>query len=333
MNQIPLPTDTADEALEETNSSFSEDPSKIVVALAEDEATLPAPIDININRSQQIELPPVSWQNYDQLPTKIKLTNTGETVILSAKWEDGVYPGLKCGYLDGRYVFSQLHFHWGNSAVEGSEHTIDGTPLPLEMHVVHFNDQYDTLEDALKHIGGVLCLVYFFSLKSTPNKFLEPVITNLKEIIFPDSVIKLTPFPIVNLFHAFTDDYFLYWGSTKAQSKSHPMLWLLSRTQECIDFHQLAQFRQLLDQRMRIIAREPPQVADGKDRHLFHVNPRTPCSNWTLSPLPHPRYRDNRWLVDRMDIDIGAPGGCQQFIEALRREMSNRRESSSSSEN
>ncbi|XP_055544332.1 carbonic anhydrase 1-like [Wyeomyia smithii] len=328
MDEENSPSDTAS-ALGENKFTLSNDPSNIVAALAQEEAVLPAPIDININRCEQLELPALIWHNYEQLPTKIKLTNTGETVILSAKWEGGENPVLKCGYLDGRFVFSQLHFHWGNSAVEGSEHTIDGVPLPLEMHVVHFNDRYETLEEALKHVGGVLCLVYFFNLKSSANKFIDPVISSLKEIVFPDSVVKLAPFPIVNLFHTFSEDYFLYWGSTKAESRSHPMLWLISRTQECIDFHQLTQFRQLLDQRMRIISRAPSKVSDGRDRHILHVNPLTPCNNWTLSPLPHRRYRDDRWLVDRMDIDIGAPGGCRQFIEALRKEMRGRRESNS----
>ncbi|XP_058829536.1 carbonic anhydrase 1-like [Topomyia yanbarensis] len=309
----------------DTESDISKDVSNIVSAIADEEAVLPSPIDINVNNTEQLELPALEWQNYELLPVKIKLTNTGDTVILTAKYADDEHPSIKGGSLDGRYVFAQIHFHWGNTAAEGSLHTIDGAPLPLEMHVVHFNSQYEALDEALKHVGGVLCLVYFFALKSSPNTFLDPVLSNLKDVAFPDVVIKLTPFPVVNLFHIFTNDYFLYWGSTKSESRSHPMLWMISRTQECIDFHQLTQFRVLLDQRMRVISREQTPIADRENRHVFHVNPVTPCCNWTLSPLPHPKYRKDRWLVDRMDIDIGAPGGCREFIEALRREMQGRK--------
>ncbi|XP_058462939.1 carbonic anhydrase 1-like [Malaya genurostris] len=316
---------SSEEFPELTGSDLSANACTIVAALAAEEAILPSPIDLNINSTEQLELPPLEWSNYELVPTKIKLTNTGDTVILTAKYADGEHPVLKGGSLDGRYVFAQIHFHWGNTAAEGSFHTIDGVPLPLEMHVIHFNDRYETMDEALKQVGGVLCLVYFFNLKSSPNAFIEPIIANLKEIVFPDVVIKLTPFPIVNLIHIFTSDYFLYWGSTKSESRSHPMLWIISRTQECIDFHQLTQFRVLLDRRMRTITREQTPIAERENRHVFHVNPVTPCCNWTLSPLPHPKYRTDRWLVDRMEIDFGTPGMCQKFVEVLRQELQNKK--------
>ncbi|XP_039442488.1 carbonic anhydrase 7-like [Culex pipiens pallens] len=311
-----------------SGSKIDLEPCNLIASLAAKESQLPSPIDINIIHAERIELPKLQWHHYEDIPSKIKMTNTGETVILSAKWPNDVRPYLTGGSLEGRYVFSQLHFHWGNSAVDGSEHTIDGAFLPLELHVVHFSDEYETQEEALQNIGGVLSLVYFFNLKSSPNKFLDPVLTNLKEITFPDTRFKPTPFPIVDLFHTFTDDYFLYYGSTKAESRSHPILWLISRTQECIDFDQLVQFRVLLDQRLRVIQREaPPEVAPLGERHLFHVNPPTPYCNSTLSVLPHPKYRpDQRWLVDRMQIEVGAPGGCQEFVRLLREEMEKKRE-------
>ncbi|XP_065073518.1 carbonic anhydrase 1-like [Ochlerotatus camptorhynchus] len=305
----------------ETESNASDDTSNIVLAVASRESSLPAPIDININFAEKITLPELLWHNYEKLPNKIKLSNTGETVILSAKWPGKEPPYLEGGPLEGKYMFSQLHFHWGNTAVEGSEHTIDGVHLPLEMHIVHFNNAFKSQEEALQHVGGVVSLVYFFNLKSSPNEFIKPVIGNLKKIVFPDSAFKPNPFPIVNLFHTFTNDYFLYWGSTRSASRSHPILWLISRTQECIDFQQLIQFRQLLDQRMRVIQHEPTPVAALGERHLYHVNPLAECCNSTLSVLPHSRYRKDCWLVDRVNIDIGSPGGCKQLIEALRKEM------------
>lgn len=38
------------------------------------------------------------------------------------------------GGLPGRYRALQLHFHWGSPAQNGSEHTLDGRQLPMEVH-------------------------------------------------------------------------------------------------------------------------------------------------------------------------------------------------------
>ncbi len=46
-------------------------------------------------------------------------------VTVSGKF-DGDPPVLSGGPLDGPYKFSQLHFHWGPSDAEGSEHTFEG---------------------------------------------------------------------------------------------------------------------------------------------------------------------------------------------------------------
>lgn len=37
------------------------------------------------------------------------------------------------GGLPGRYRALQLHFHWGSLAGNGSEHTLDGHQLPMEV--------------------------------------------------------------------------------------------------------------------------------------------------------------------------------------------------------
>merc|ERR1711974_228809 len=46
------------------------------------------------------------------------------------------------GPLNGKYHFTQLHFHWGSDDTVGSEHTVDGFRFPLEMHLVHTNTKY-----------------------------------------------------------------------------------------------------------------------------------------------------------------------------------------------
>merc|ERR1719312_932462 len=42
------------------------------------------------------------------------------------------------------YYLWQLHFHWGEPGTQdkGSEHTVDGAMYPLEMHMVHVEDNF-----------------------------------------------------------------------------------------------------------------------------------------------------------------------------------------------
>lgn len=40
---------------------------------------------------------------------------------------------ISSGGLPGRYRALQLHFHWGSPAGNGSEHTLDGCQLPMEV--------------------------------------------------------------------------------------------------------------------------------------------------------------------------------------------------------
>merc|ERR1712223_1456283 len=53
------------------------------------------------------------------------------------------------GLGESKFKFAQLHFHWGSTNDQGSEHTIDGVAAPMEMHIVHWNlDVGDNIKEA-----------------------------------------------------------------------------------------------------------------------------------------------------------------------------------------
>ena len=43
----------------------------------------------------------------------------------------------------------QIHWHWGKTSAEGSEHTYKGQTFPLEMHIVHGKKSLMYLDDSL----------------------------------------------------------------------------------------------------------------------------------------------------------------------------------------
>lgn len=54
--------------------------------------------------------------------------------MLSLESEPGAeHIAISGGGLPGRYRALQLHFHWGSLSTNGSEHTVDGQQLPMEV--------------------------------------------------------------------------------------------------------------------------------------------------------------------------------------------------------
>ena len=100
-------------------------------------------------------------------------------------------PSIKDGGLPNQYNFAQLHFHWGSDASRGSEHTIkqkqsvvcsvsflacfscNGGILcrfPAELHFVHYNTKYGTMENATKHPDGLAVLGVFVQVPTRSKR-------------------------------------------------------------------------------------------------------------------------------------------------------------------
>jgi carbonic anhydrase len=261
--------------------------------------TISGVANLNVAAMKVLKLPPLQWINYDQAPQRIRMTNTGHTLILTAKYNEG-QPYICGGPIPGdgpKYVFSQVNFIWGESALHGSEHTVDGNHLPMEMHVVHMNENYSNLEDAAQNPDGVIQLVYFFQIKSNTNPIVQSFMQHLKAIQIPDATMYLDdndPYLLNKLIYSFTNDYYLYWSHYQTKVCSHVTLNLITREISYISIEQLKLFHQLLDKRMCPIMKNcDDKIREGssangeevKDKgKVFHVNPLQPFTNTTLWP-------------------------------------------------
>ena len=106
------------------------------------------------------------------------------------------------GPLEGSYQMLQLHFHWGQASTKcyyswgfcpdsvktsrtifaisnngscvcvcvcqddsrGSEHTLNGSPFPLELHIVHKRTDIGSVDLALKKRNGLAVAGFFFQI-------------------------------------------------------------------------------------------------------------------------------------------------------------------------
>jgi carbonic anhydrase len=63
-----------------------------------------------------------------------------------------------------RYIFDQLHFHWGSNDRVGSEHVIDGMHFPMEMHLVHYKESYGSFDEAVNKPDGLVVIAALYKV-------------------------------------------------------------------------------------------------------------------------------------------------------------------------
>ncbi|XP_052075438.1 carbonic anhydrase 2-like [Mytilus californianus] len=97
----------------------------------------------------------------ERVHANMTMKNNGHTVQV-----DIVDTSLRThgGGVTGGYKPVQFHFHWGADNSKGSEHVIDNHHYPMEMHIVHYSDRFQKIEDAIDKPDGLLVLGFFFEV-------------------------------------------------------------------------------------------------------------------------------------------------------------------------
>ncbi|XP_063780116.1 carbonic anhydrase 2-like [Pseudophryne corroboree] len=85
---------------------------------------------------------------------------------------------VRGGALEGTYRLKQFHIHWGSCDGHGSEHTVNGDKYEAELHLVHWNTQYGSFAEAVKHCNGLGVIGVFLKVGEA-NHALQPVIDAL----------------------------------------------------------------------------------------------------------------------------------------------------------
>ncbi|KAF7286222.1 hypothetical protein GWI33_006910 [Rhynchophorus ferrugineus] len=262
-----------------------------------------SPTDLNVTKTIPVEnVPPLKWVNFELLPKKMKITNSGYTVILSAKWGQE-RPYITGGTLSGKYVFSQLHLHWGVNDMEGSEHTVDGCHHPGEMHVVTFKSCYLTQESALKETDGVAILVYLFKLQDEAHKGFSIITDALSGIAQAHTSMKIEPVDLNQLIKQFWTDYFMYKGSVSTSDCVHHITWMITRYPMAVSAEQIDSLRYLMDDSDELIKRNFRTIIPRDDRRIFHV---LPSKSKYSTMLPLSDYDKVITQIYRMELELNS---------------------------
>lgn len=124
-------------------------------------------------------------------------------------------PTISGGLFNSEYELDSFHFHWGHNNSIGSEHVINHNRYPIEMHIVHRNKQYATLDEAGRHPDGIVVLALFYHIADSESPALENLITSLLLVEEEHQMVDLhDTFPMDSLFIGInTDNFYTYRGT------------------------------------------------------------------------------------------------------------------------
>lgn len=156
--------------------------------------------------------------------------NTGQSVaIVVPKSQSEPLPYIFGGKLTAEYEFEGLHFHWGEKNNRGSEHVFNGVRYPMEMHLVHRNKRYKSLEEAMRHHDGLCVIAFFYQIADFDGPEIEQIVPNLRLVQVNDkSVLLNSTFTLASLLGPVNvERFYMYKGSLTTPPCSEAVKWVI----------------------------------------------------------------------------------------------------------
>lgn len=164
---------------------------------------------------------------FDVAPPSMVLKNNGHALQVDL---DGAYTIEESwGVLPGNYQAIQFHFHWARDMnMGGSEHTVDGNFYFGELHIVHANTKYPSLEEVLAAPDGLAVLGFFVDVQGDDNANFERLLAPIRsgDVVYKDDNIVLNQtWPLNDLMPENLDNYWRYNGSLTTPPCSEAVVW------------------------------------------------------------------------------------------------------------
>uniref|UniRef100_T1IRQ8 Carbonic anhydrase n=1 Tax=Strigamia maritima TaxID=126957 RepID=T1IRQ8_STRMM len=214
-----------------------------------------------------------SFIKYNVPLESVTLQNTGHTAMLSIT-NKTISPKISGGRLNKTYVFEALHFHWGSSDVVGSEHEIEGRRYPLEMHLVHYSEEFSSLALAIDSnaTDALAVIAVFFNIEFFNNTKLAVITDNLDAIRHRnEKIVVKTSLRLMKLLPSDTSQFFRYQGSLTTPACNEVVTWTLFGIPSYVSKQQMAKFRRLLASEK---SEEAPQEMSDNYRPIQDENER-----------------------------------------------------------
>ncbi|XP_062392965.1 carbonic anhydrase IV c [Sardina pilchardus] len=136
---------------------------------------------------------------------------------------------IRGGGLASVYKALQFHLHWGVEAGPGSEHTVDGERYPMELHIVHIKEEYQSLEEAESDSAGIAVLGFFFEASQEDNPHFDTVLEALRRVRFIGNTSSVAAFKLSDIIppaHELSA-YYRYAGSMTTPACNEAVIWTI----------------------------------------------------------------------------------------------------------
>lgn len=204
-----------------------------------------SPIELNSAEAKiSYDLPKLYFHNYDMMYSqKVPVENNGHTAninlpkvetttLFGKNLVNQMLPQIYGGPLLGdRFLAESVHFHWGSKDAHGSEHVIDGNRHTMEMHILHRNSKYDSVDEARSHADGLAVAAVIFQAEEKNYDYsgLNNVIETLDSVKDYNTTSEIDKFFVLsNLVDGLnSDSYFTYGGSLTTPPCSESVTWIV----------------------------------------------------------------------------------------------------------
>ncbi|MEO0355135.1 MAG: carbonic anhydrase family protein [Cyanobacteria bacterium P01_A01_bin.3] len=190
--------------------------------------TQQSPIDLQNGDAIDAELTELEF-NYQ--PSALNVLNNGHTIQVNYS------PGSTLTLDDQTYELLQFHFH------DPSEHTVDGSSYPMEVHFVHQNAETGALA-----VVGVL-----LDIGADDNVTLQPIWDHIPSEAGPAVDVDGVDVNAAELLPDTTQENYRYFGSLTTPPCSETVNWIVMKETVTVSFQQVEQFAAAVGENARPI--------------------------------------------------------------------------------
>ncbi|KAL5246996.1 hypothetical protein ACHWQZ_G019008 [Mnemiopsis leidyi] len=224
---------------------------------------------VDLTGAVKSDLPPlkITFKNGPDRDN-LRAINSGNTLHIDCVGQIiGKLSGGPVG--DSDYTLQQFHFHWGDNAGHGSEHTIEGKMSSAELHFVFKNEKYDTVGEAVNEGDGLAVAgVMIKESDNAPDNVLPElfdVVPKLKtkedKSALSDSLDLASALPA-------NKAYFTYLGSLTTPQYNECVTWIVYKDEVEVSSKHMTQLRKMKNTQGADILNNWREVQDIAGREI-----------------------------------------------------------------
>lgn len=224
-------------------------PSKWGIYYPKCNGTKQSPINIETDKAKYDQnLGNITFNNYGEPPANVTFTaqNNGHSLGISfSNFTSANEPTIEGGGLPGTFRLLAFHFHWGKNNSDGAEHHLNNDSHACEMHMVHWNTKYSSVDEAKNHTDGLAVLGVFVDVGERNDVFDNFLNMSMYNVTYPNTTATVKSFNLTALL-PFKKTFYRYNGSLTTPGCDEVVTWTNFANDISCSEDQINEFRKMM---------------------------------------------------------------------------------------